>query len=65
MPAQLMCILQWSTYLGMLDFPFIASVDGDFFPRDPIAMIDDGEVTKTNLITGSNKDEGKGIPIKG
>ncbi|XP_047486773.1 acetylcholinesterase-like [Penaeus chinensis] len=51
-------IEQWNSYGGILQFPSTPIVDGAFLPDDPMEMIQRGECKKTQVLLGSNKDEG-------
>lgn len=50
---------QWNSYLGIMQFPSTPIVDGAFLPDEPLEMIRRGEVKKTEIMIGSNLDEGK------
>lgn len=57
--AATISIEQWNSYGGILQFPSTPIVDGAFLPDDPMEMIQRGECKKTEVLLGSNKDEGK------
>ncbi|XP_042882012.1 acetylcholinesterase-like [Penaeus japonicus] len=56
--AATISIEQWNSYGGILQFPSTPIVDGAFLPDDPMEMIQRGECKKTEVLLGSNKDEG-------
>lgn len=43
---------------GVVDFPFTPIVDGYFLPDYPINLLKDGDFKKTNMLAGSNTEEG-------
>ncbi|KAK8750435.1 hypothetical protein OTU49_014826 [Cherax quadricarinatus] len=49
---------QWNSYFGLLQFPSTPIVDGAFLPDDPLEMVKRKEVKKTEVLIGSNLDEG-------
>ena len=54
-----LAIAQWATFDGLFGFPFGPTTDGDFLPYDPVQMFIDGNIKRTDVIVGSNKDEGR------
>ncbi|XP_071515946.1 acetylcholinesterase-like isoform X2 [Panulirus ornatus] len=56
--AAALSLKQWNSYAGILQFPSTPIVDGAFLPDDPLEMIRRGEVKKTEILIGSNLDEG-------
>ncbi|XP_037082184.1 acetylcholinesterase-like [Pollicipes pollicipes] len=57
-PWQDLSAKQWNSYGGILDFPSAPTIDGDFLPKHPIDMLKEGDFRHTELLLGSNKDEG-------
>jgi acetylcholinesterase len=62
-PAASLSALQWNGYKSILAFPSAPTIDGKFLPRHPIDMLKDGDFKKTELLIGSNKNEGKVLGI--
>ena len=58
-PWQEVSAKQWNSYGGILDFPSAPTIDGDFLPKHPIEMLREGDFRHTELLLGSNKDEGE------
>ena len=58
-PAKKLSELQWNGYKSILAFPSAPTIDGTFLPRHPVEMLKDGDFKKTELLIGSNKNEGK------
>lgn len=56
--APTLSLTQWNSYYGILQFPSTPIVDGTFLPYDPLEMIRQGQVKKTEILIGSNLDEG-------
>ncbi|XP_064091370.1 acetylcholinesterase-like [Macrobrachium nipponense] len=56
--AATISVQQWNSYYGILQFPSAPIVDGAFLPDEPLEMVKRGECKKTQLLLGSNKDEG-------
>ncbi|CAL4236315.1 unnamed protein product, partial [Meganyctiphanes norvegica] len=48
----------WNSYWGILGFPTAPIVDGIFLPDDPMEMLKRGDYKDTELLIGTNKDEG-------
>ena len=48
---------EWGT-LGICEFPFVPIVDGVFLEESPLVSLRNQTYKKTNLLLGSNKDEG-------
>ncbi|XP_076040258.1 acetylcholinesterase-like [Oratosquilla oratoria] len=51
-------IQQWNSYTGILQFPSAPTIEGVFLPDDPIEMLKRGDFKKTEILIGSNQDEG-------
>ncbi|XP_072114555.1 acetylcholinesterase [Mobula birostris] len=51
---------EWNVlpYSSIFRFPFVPIIDGDFFPESPDAMISTGNLKRTQVLLGVNKDEG-------
>ena len=43
---------------GICDFPFVPIIDGNFFLELPITSLQNGRFKKTNILMGSNTEEG-------
>ncbi|XP_049842954.1 acetylcholinesterase-like isoform X1 [Schistocerca gregaria] len=57
--ARTVSVQQWNSYWGILGFPSAPTIDGVFLPKHPLDMIDDAEdLTDTEILIGSNQDEG-------
>lgn len=48
---------EWGT-LGICEFPFVPIVDGVFLHESPLKSVNNGRFKKTELLTGSNSEEG-------
>ncbi|CAH1728832.1 unnamed protein product [Chironomus riparius] len=48
---------EWGT-LGICEFPFVPVVDGAFLDETPIRSLASGRFKKTDILTGSNSEEG-------
>lgn len=59
--------MQWNSYTAILGFTSAPTIDGELVPKHPLAMIEDmsKDDNLTEIIIGSNQDEGKGsrLPI--
>jgi acetylcholinesterase len=51
-------VQQWNSYWGILGFPSAPTIDGFFLPKHPLDLIRDGDFEDTEIIIGSNQDEG-------
>ncbi|XP_066999998.1 acetylcholinesterase [Anabrus simplex] len=49
---------QWNSYWGILGFPSAPTIDGVFLPKHPIQLLKDGDFHDTEILIGSNQDEG-------
>lgn len=49
---------QWNSYWGILGFPSAPTIDGVFITKDPLDMVREGNYTDTEIIIGSNLNEG-------
>jgi acetylcholinesterase len=58
MPSKNLSVMQWYIY-DVMKFPFAPTVDGVFLPRQPVQMLREGDFKNTELLIGSNLDEGK------
>ncbi|XP_055345981.1 acetylcholinesterase-like isoform X2 [Paramacrobiotus metropolitanus] len=43
---------------GLLEFPFVAVIDGDFLPQRPETILRNGQYKRCNVLLGSNSEEG-------
>lgn len=50
---------QWNSYSGILGFPSTPTIDGVFLPKHPFDMMREGDYEDTEILLGSNSDEGK------
>ena len=50
---------QWKFYWGILGFPSAPTIDGVFLPKHPVDMLKEGNFKNTELLVGTNQDEGK------
>lgn len=57
--AKTISVQQWNSYTGILGFPSAPTVDGVFLPKDPDTMMKEGNFHNTEVLLGSNQDEGK------
>lgn len=57
--AKTMSKRQWNSYWGILGFPSAPTIDGVFITKDPLDMVREGNYTDTEIIIGSNLNEGK------
>ncbi|KAL1140856.1 hypothetical protein AAG570_000784 [Ranatra chinensis] len=53
--------LQWNSYWGILGFPSAPTIDGVFLPKHPLELLKEGDFPETEILIGSNQDEGKCI----
>nr|ABB76665.1 acetylcholinesterase 2 [Cydia pomonella] len=56
--AKTISVQQWNSYTGILGFPSAPTVDGVFLPKDPDTMMKEGSIHNTEVLLGSNQDEG-------
>ena len=49
---------QWNSYWGILGFPSAPTIDGVFLPKHPIQMLNEGNFQDTQVLVGTNQDEG-------
>ncbi|CAG2068154.1 unnamed protein product, partial [Timema podura] len=52
-------VQQWNSYWGILGFPSAPTIDGVFLPKHPLQMMQEGDYTDTEILMGSNLDEGR------
>ena len=57
-PSANFSVMQWYLYDVGMRFPFAPTVDGVFLPRDPVQMLSEGDFKQTEILLGSNLDEG-------
>ena len=57
--ARNLSLNQWNSYWGILGFPSAPTIDGVFLPKSPIEMLQEGGFPKSEILVGTNKDEGK------
>nr|AHW29554.1 acetylcholinesterase 2 [Cyrtorhinus lividipennis] len=50
--------MQWNSYSGILGFPSAPTIDGHFLPKDPMELLKEGDFPETEILIGSNLDEG-------
>lgn len=53
-------VQQWNSYWGILGFPSAPTIDGVFLPKHPLEILKEVDFTDTEILIGSNQDEGKG-----
>ncbi|XP_046404740.1 acetylcholinesterase-like isoform X2 [Ischnura elegans] len=51
-------VQQWNSYWGILGFPSAPTIDGVFLPKHPLELLKEGDFSKTEILIGSNQDEG-------
>ncbi|XP_069689677.1 acetylcholinesterase-like [Periplaneta americana] len=51
-------VQQWNSYWGILGFPSAPTIDGVFLPKHPMELLRDGDYEDTEILIGSNQDEG-------
>lgn len=59
--AKTISVQQWNSYSGILGFPSAPTVDGNFMPKDPVTMLEESDLSGTDILVGSNRDEGTKI----
>jgi acetylcholinesterase len=52
-------VQQWNSYWGILGFPSAPTIDGVFLPKHPLDLIRDRNYDDTEILIGSNRDEGE------
>lgn len=52
-------VMQWNSYWGILGFPSAPTIDGVFLTDHPLEMLKRENFPETEIIIGSNQDEGK------
>lgn len=57
--AKTISVQQWNSYTGILGFPSAPTVDGVFFPKHPDELLKEGDFQDTEILIGSNQDEGE------
>ncbi|CAG7723514.1 unnamed protein product [Allacma fusca] len=58
LPAKTISEEQWNSYKSILAFPSRPTIDGVFLPQHPMDMLKAGDFKRTQLLIGSNKNEG-------
>uniref|UniRef100_A0AAU6PBV9 Carboxylic ester hydrolase n=1 Tax=Protohermes xanthodes TaxID=1452977 RepID=A0AAU6PBV9_9NEOP len=56
--AKTISIQQWNSYSGILGFPSAPTIDGVFLPKHPLELLEEGDFQDTEILIGSNHDEG-------
>ncbi|XP_071449343.1 acetylcholinesterase-like [Hetaerina americana] len=51
-------VQQWNSYWGILGFPSAPTIDGVFLPKHPLELLKEGDFGQTEILIGSNQDEG-------
>nr|ABO31937.1 acetylcholinesterase [Liposcelis bostrychophila] len=51
-------VQQWNSYWGILGFPSAPTIDGVFLPEHPLDLLKKGDFPETEIMIGSNLDEG-------
>ena len=59
LPARNISVKLENSYWGILGFPSSPTIDGEFLPRDPWEMLNDGDFTQAEIMMGTNQDEGR------
>lgn len=57
--AKTLSVQQWNSYSGILGFPSAPTIDGEFLKAHPLELLRRGEFDETEIMIGSNRDEGK------
>jgi acetylcholinesterase len=57
--AKTLSVQQWNSYSGILGFPSAPTIDGEFMPSDPVAMLASANLQDIEILVGSNRDEGE------
>lgn len=58
--AKTISVQQWNSYFGILGFPSAPTIDGVFLPKHPLDLLREGDFQDTEILIGSNQDEGEG-----
>nr|BAI63723.1 ace-orthologous acetylcholinesterase [Nephotettix cincticeps]BAI63724.1 ace-orthologous acetylcholinesterase [Nephotettix cincticeps]BAI63725.1 ace-orthologous acetylcholinesterase [Nephotettix cincticeps]BAI63726.1 ace-orthologous acetylcholinesterase [Nephotettix cincticeps]BAI63731.1 ace-orthologous acetylcholinesterase [Nephotettix cincticeps] len=56
--AKTISVQQWNSYFGILGFPSAPTIDGVFLPKHPLDLLKEGDFQDTEILIGSNQDEG-------
>nr|WLK66395.1 acetylcholinesterase [Eocanthecona furcellata] len=56
--AKTISVQQWNSYGGILAFPSAPTIDGVFLPKDPMELLVEGDFPETEILIGSNLNEG-------
>ncbi|XP_077288584.1 acetylcholinesterase-like isoform X2 [Arctopsyche grandis] len=56
--AKTISVQQWNSYTGILGFPSAPTVDGVFLPKHPDELLKEGDFQDSEILIGSNQDEG-------
>ncbi|NP_001303635.1 acetylcholinesterase-like precursor [Cimex lectularius] len=56
--AKSISVHQWDSYFSILNFPSAPTIDGNFLPKHPLELLAEGDFPETEIIIGSNLDEG-------
>ncbi|XP_046683758.1 acetylcholinesterase-like [Homalodisca vitripennis] len=56
--AKTISVQQWNSYFGILGFPSAPTIDGIFLPKHPLELLKEGDFQDTEILIGSNQDEG-------
>lgn len=62
--AKTISVQQWNSYFGILGFPSAPTIDGVFLPKHPLDLLREGDFQDTEILIGSNQDEGEAWFIK-
>lgn len=57
--AKTISVQQWNSYSGILGFPSAPTIDGEFMPDEPMAMLASANLEGIDILVGSNRDEGE------
>ncbi|GLH10274.1 Acetylcholinesterase [Gryllus bimaculatus] len=57
--SKTLSVQQWNSYWGILGFPSAPTIDGVFLPKHPLDLLKDGGFEDTEILIGSNQDEGR------
>ncbi|KAJ8866286.1 hypothetical protein PR048_032129 [Dryococelus australis] len=52
-------VQQWNSYWVILGFPAAPTIDGVFLPKHPLQLLEEGDYKDTEILIGSNQDEGE------
>lgn len=56
--SKVLSVQQWNSYWGILGFPSAPTIDGVFLPKDPMELVEESDLSDTEMLIGSNQDEG-------